>query len=130
MKLLPLVSIIKKYGHSFEICAIFTFHKSFPFLNFPVYWVSIIRSLCIVEDSVKELFLKISQNPQENTCARVCEGGTCNFIKNETLAQVLSCEFCEILRTPLLQNLLQCIEIFLLKHNKQESYISGGYFYF
>ena len=28
----------------------------------------------------------------------------CNFIKKETLAQVLSCEFCQILRIPFLQN--------------------------
>ena len=40
--------------------------------------------------SVKKVFLEISQNLQENTCARV------NFIKKETLAQVFSCEFCEI----------------------------------
>ena len=37
----------------------------------------------------KKVLLEISQNSQENTCARV-------FIKKETLAQVLSCEFCEI----------------------------------
>ena len=41
-----------------------------------------------------KVFLKISQNSQENTCARVSP--TCNFIKKETLTQVLSCEFCEI----------------------------------
>ena len=44
--------------------------------------------------SVKKVFLEISQNPQENTCARVC-----NFIKKETLAQVLFCEFCEITKS-------------------------------
>ena len=38
--------------------------------------------------SVKKVFLKISQNSQENTCATVC-----NFIKKETLAQVFFCEF-------------------------------------
>ena len=43
------------------------------------------------------MFLKISQNLQENTCARVpFFPETCNFIKKETLAQVFSCEFCEI----------------------------------
>ena len=40
------------------------------------------------------MFLEISQNLQENTCTRVPEA--CNFIKKETLAQVFSCEFCEI----------------------------------
>ena len=47
------------------------------------------------------MFLEISQNPQENTCARVsflysCRPEAGNFIKKETLAQVLFCEFCEI----------------------------------
>ena len=50
------------------------------------------------------VFLEISQNSQENTCARV------SFLiklQKETLAQVFSCEFCEIskntffYRTPL-----------------------------
>ena len=31
-------------------------------------------------------------------------GQACNFITKETLAQVFSCEFCEILKTPFLQN--------------------------
>ena len=51
--------------------------------------------------SVKKVFLEISQNSQENTCARISffiklQADACNFIKKETLAQVLSCEFCEI----------------------------------
>ena len=51
--------------------------------------------------SVKKVFLEILQNSQENTCARV------SFFKKESLAQVFSCEFCEIskntffYRTPL-----------------------------
>ena len=45
--------------------------------------------------SVKKVFLKILQNSQENT------GDTCNFIKKETLAQVFSCEFCEIFKNTL-----------------------------
>ena len=44
----------------------------------------------------------ISQNLQENTFARVffnkAAGGACNFIKKETLAQVFSCEICEIFK--------------------------------
>ena len=35
------------------------------------------------------VFLEISQNSQENTCA-------IDFIKKESLAQVFPCEFCEI----------------------------------
>ena len=40
------------------------------------------------------LFLEISQSSQENNCARA--SFLMNFIKKETLAQVLFCEFCEI----------------------------------
>ena len=51
--------------------------------------------------SVKEVFLEISQNLQENTSATVSilinlQAWACNFIKIETLARVFSCEFCEI----------------------------------
>ena len=46
--------------------------------------------------SVKKVFLEISQNSQENTCARVSILIKLNFIKKETLAQVFSFDFCEI----------------------------------
>ena len=51
--------------------------------------------------SVNKVFLEISQNSQENSCIRVSfliklQAEACNFIKKETLAQVFSCEFCEI----------------------------------
>ena len=63
---------------------------------------------------VKKALLEISQNSQENTCAIVSfsiklqlkllffnklaikSPQACYFIKKETLAHVLSCEFCEI----------------------------------
>ena len=48
---------------------------------------------------VKKVFLQISQNSQERTCARVSfliKLQACNFIKRETLAQMFFCEFCEI----------------------------------
>ena len=39
--------------------------------------------------AAKKLFLKISQNSQENNCSRVCklelQAEICNFIKKETL---------------------------------------------
>ena len=43
----------------------------------------------------------MSQNSQENTCARVSfiiklKASTRNFIKKDTLAQVFHCESCEI----------------------------------
>ena len=47
------------------------------------------------------MFLEISENSQENTCARASffiklQAEACNFITKETLAQVFSCEFSEI----------------------------------
>ena len=42
------------------------------------------------------MLLEISQNSQENICAIVSFLKTCNFIKEETLAQVFSYEFREI----------------------------------
>ena len=47
------------------------------------------------------MFLETSQNSQENTCARVSfliklQAEACTFIKNETLAQMVSYEFCKI----------------------------------
>ena len=52
----------------------------------------------------KNVFLEISQNLQESTCARVSfliklqvlQAKACNFVKKETLVQVFSCEFCKI----------------------------------
>ena len=52
--------------------------------------------------SVKKVFLEISQNSRENTCARVSfllKLLACNFIKKETLAKVFSCEFYEIFKS-------------------------------
>ena len=46
----------------------------------------------VLRCSVKKVFLEISQNSQENTCARV----PFNFIKKETPAQVFFGEFCGI----------------------------------
>ena len=43
--------------------------------------------------SVKKVLLEISQNSQENTCAKASF-----FIRKETLAQVFSSEFCKILK--------------------------------
>ena len=43
--------------------------------------------------SLKKVFLKLSQNSQENE-----ENEACNFIKKETLAQVFSFELCDIFK--------------------------------
>ena len=50
---------------------------------------------------VEKVFLEISQNSQENTCARVSfliklQALGLQLIKKESLAQLFSCEFCEI----------------------------------
>ena len=45
------------------------------------------------------VFLEVSQNSQENTCARVSfliKLQACNNIEKQTLSQVFSSEFCEI----------------------------------
>ena len=52
---------------------------------------------------MKKVFLEVSQNSQENTCARISFlikmlAEACNFIKIETLVQMFYCEFCEISR--------------------------------
>ena len=51
---------------------------------------------------IKKMFLKIPQNSQENTCVRVSFltklQAWGNFVKTKTLAQVFSCEFCEIFK--------------------------------
>ena len=49
----------------------------------------------------KKFVLEISRNSQENNCARSlfyqsCRPQACNFIIEDTLAQVFLCEFCEI----------------------------------
>ena len=50
---------------------------------------------------MKKVFLEISQNSQEKTCARdsfliKLQALACgNFIQKEALAQVFYCEFCE-----------------------------------
>ena len=61
---------------------------------------------------LKKLFLKISQNSQENTCARVsflinCKSEACNFIRKETLALMFSGEFCEIFKNTYFEEHLQ-----------------------
>ena len=54
--------------------------------------------------SIKKVFLKISQNTQENICARVyflikLNASACNFIMKESLVQVFSSEFFKIFNT-------------------------------
>ena len=71
-------------------------------------WIILIKNFIenfiwpATEGILKEkVFLEISQNSQENICARVSfliklQASACKFIKKETLAQVFSSEFYEI----------------------------------
>ena len=76
--------------------------------------------------SVKKVFLEISQNSQENTCARVSLG--CNFIKKEALA-LFSCEFYEIsintfsYRTPLVAAFVLLLCNFILNFKLLKIYL-------
>ena len=58
------------------------------------------------------MFLEISQNSQENVCARdsfLIKLQACNFIKKEALVEVFSCEFCEISKNTFSTEHLQTI---------------------
>ena len=60
------------------------------------------------------MFLRISQNLQENTCARASFLIKLQaFIKKETLAQVFSCEFCDISKNIFLTEHLRWLLLFL-----------------
>ena len=71
-------------------------------LNTPEYDCKCLNKEAVAQRcSLKKVFVEILQNSQENTCARVSffimlRPEVCNFIKNETLVQVFSCEFCKI----------------------------------
>ena len=66
--------------------------------------LSILSEPVVQRCSVKKVLLEISQNSQENSCARdsfltkLQALGLQLYFKKETLAQVLTCEFCEISR--------------------------------
>ena len=73
------------------------------------------------------VFLKILQNPQENSCARVFIFNKVaglrllayNFIEKGTLAQLFSCTFCEIFKNNFFTEHLwvtasRCVQLFLL----------------
>ena len=68
------------------------------------------------------MFLKISQNSQEKTCARVSfsiklQAQACNYIKKESLAQVFPCEICEISKNT-----------FFIEHLWATASVKNGYF--
>ena len=68
--------------------------------------------------SVKKMFLKISENSQENTCAKVSfsvksQAQACNFIKKEAVTQVFSREFCETFKNTFLKGHLRWLLLIL-----------------
>ena len=67
--------------------------------------------------SVKRLFLKISQNVQENTCARISFlinlQAPATLLKKETGARVFSCEFSKILKNIFFTEHLRTTEEYL-----------------
>ena len=78
-----------------KIKAFFIAHRNFEALTTQT------SEAVIPRCSVEKVFLEISQNSQENTCAIVSfliklQASACNVIKKETMARVFSCEFCEI----------------------------------
>ena len=59
------------------------------------------------EVSAKKVLLEISQNSQESACARVSflkkwQDSGLNFVKKQTLAQLFSCELCEMSKNTIL----------------------------
>ena len=88
-----------------EFLALLTGMRSFTFISKElkfestkiITWNIEVAQTC----SVRKVFSEILQKSQENTCARVSiliklQAWACSFIKKETLAQVFSCDFCEI----------------------------------
>ena len=71
----------------------YSFYKSTIESTVYYYYVTYASEAVVRRCSVKKAFLEISQNSQENTCARV------SFFKKETLAQVFSCDFAKFLTT-------------------------------
>ena len=73
-------------GTAHDLETVFTVYRTKTFEN-------------LAEKSVIMDKLKISHNLPKNKLAPVVRemtGGACNFIKKDTLTQVLSCELCEI----------------------------------
>ena len=67
------------------------------FLLYLLYFHDILYTKAVVQScSVNKLFLEISQNSQENTCARVSGLRPATLLKMGLLMRVFSCEFCEI----------------------------------
>ena len=86
----------KRFSESSEEkCTVFQIMDWYLIVHKNLQHFSLVLSLSILYFKV---FLKILQNSQENSCARVSlliklQAKACNFIKKGTLAKVFSCEF-------------------------------------
>ena len=85
-----------KTEHPWYICCKWIQNETYPTC---IPYIEAVSQRC----SVKKVFLEISQNSKENTCARVSfliklQVSACSSIKKETLEQVFSCEICEIFK--------------------------------
>ena len=91
-----LLKIRKPQVYSCKFCETFKnnfFHRSPPVAAFKRLKAEAVARWL----SVKKMFLEVSLNSQENTCAKVSflQPQACNFIKIESLTQVFSCQFCK-----------------------------------
>ena len=73
------------------------YYSYLPIIGYTSYFLRLVEAV-VRTCSAEKVFLEISQNPQGNTFVRVSflieRSGT--LLKKETLAQVFSCELCEI----------------------------------
>ena len=92
------VQILANYWtHTLRILKLDTLAVGISRGTMNILWSEAVIQRCFV----KNVFLEISPNSQENTCVTVSflvklQAKACNFIKKEALAQVISCEFYEI----------------------------------
>ena len=99
------VNVLHKFNLHFMFSQYCSVRKSHcPNIPIFVYTIIVLYTEAVVRRcSVKKVFLEMSQNSQENTCARVAflillQAEVCNFIKKETLAEVFSVNFVKFLR--------------------------------
>ena len=77
-------NVFRKFGITAFCLEIIDF-SIYSFLNnYKISWILFTEAVAL-RCSIKKVFLEISQTSQ-----------SCNFIKKKTLAQMFSCEFCEI----------------------------------
>ena len=85
-----------------QFCKLISYSRILNLAKLTIYLNTDNRDAIVQRCSVKRVFLEISQNLQENTCARASfliklrASGTGTGVFKEALAQMFSCKFCEI----------------------------------